>query len=102
VIWSGATRQRSVEDLGLCLRAPPFPRGARRRDDRRLDRDEVSAVVPADPQVVFRLVSDVVRTPQRSPEVIRRDWLDGATQPAVGPGSPPETSAAGSGGPTGR
>jgi hypothetical protein len=49
-----------------------------------LDRDEVSTVVAADPADVYALVSDVTRTPEFSPEVVRCTWLDGATGPAVG------------------
>ena len=49
-----------------------------------LDRDEVSAVLPARPEDVFALVSDVTRTPEFSPEVTSVRWLDGATGPIVG------------------
>jgi len=49
-----------------------------------LDRDEVSIHVDARPQDVYALVSDVTRTPEYSPEVVRCTWLDGATGPAVG------------------
>jgi ribosome-associated toxin RatA of RatAB toxin-antitoxin module len=50
----------------------------------RLDHDEVSAVLQADPRTVFRLVADVTRTPEWSPEVVSCVWLDDATQAAVG------------------
>ncbi len=49
-----------------------------------LDRDEVSAVVPASPEDVYDLVADVTRTPEFSPEVTSCRWRDGATGPAVG------------------
>lgn len=49
-----------------------------------LDRDEVVRVVHASPDAVYRLVSDVTRTPEHSPEVVRCTWEDGATGPAVG------------------
>jgi hypothetical protein len=50
----------------------------------RLDRDEVSAVLPADPSTVYRVISDVTRTPEWSPQVVSCEWLDGATEAAVG------------------
>ncbi|TQM13881.1 SRPBCC family protein [Pseudonocardia kunmingensis] len=49
-----------------------------------LDRDELSVHVPAPPDVVYRLVSDVTRMPEFSPEILRCVWLDGADGPAVG------------------
>jgi hypothetical protein len=49
-----------------------------------LDRDEVSTVVAAPPEVVYALVADVTRMPEFSPEVTSCSWLDGATGPAVG------------------
>jgi hypothetical protein len=50
----------------------------------RLDHDQVSVVLPADPRAVFTLVSDVTRTPQWSPQVVSCAWLDGVTQATVG------------------
>jgi hypothetical protein len=49
-----------------------------------LDRDEVTVHVKAPPDVVYRIVSDVTRMPEFSPEIVRCEWLDGATGPAVG------------------
>lgn len=49
-----------------------------------LDRDEVSTVVAAPPEVVYDLVADVTRTPYLSPDVVSCRWLDGATGPVVG------------------
>ncbi len=49
-----------------------------------LDRDEVVRVVHAPPDAVYRLVADVTRTPEHSPEVLRCTWEDGATGPVVG------------------
>lgn len=49
-----------------------------------LDRDERSLLVPAPPDVLWRIVSDVTRTPEYSPEVTACRWLGGATGPAVG------------------
>jgi hypothetical protein len=50
----------------------------------RLDHDEVTAVLPADPPTVYRLISDITRTPEWSPQVVSCEWLDGATEAAVG------------------
>lgn len=49
-----------------------------------LDRDRVSRHVAAPPEVVYRVVSDVTRTPEHSPEVIECAWEDGATGPSPG------------------
>jgi hypothetical protein len=49
-----------------------------------LDRDELTVHVDAPPDVVYRLVSDVTRMPEFSPEIRRCVWLDGAAGPAVG------------------
>jgi hypothetical protein len=49
-----------------------------------LDRDELSIHVDAPARELYELVSDVTRTPQFSPEVVKCVWLDGATGPAVG------------------
>jgi hypothetical protein len=49
-----------------------------------LDSDELTVHVNAPPDVVYRLVSDVTRMPEFSPEIRRCVWLDGADGPAVG------------------
>jgi uncharacterized protein YndB with AHSA1/START domain len=49
-----------------------------------LDRDELTVHVQAPPDAVYRLVSDVTRMPEFSPEIRRCVWLDGADGPAVG------------------
>jgi ligand-binding SRPBCC domain-containing protein len=49
-----------------------------------LDHDHVTTHVAAPPEAVYALVSDVTRTPEFSPEIVRCTWLDGATAPAVG------------------
>lgn len=49
-----------------------------------LDRDEVSRYVDAPPEVVYRVVSDVTRTPEHSPEVVRCTWDDDGGGPVVG------------------
>lgn len=49
-----------------------------------LDRDRRSAVLPASPDVLWSIVSDITRTPELSPEITSCRWLDDATGPAVG------------------
>lgn len=49
-----------------------------------LDHDEVSIRVDAPADDVYRLVADVTRMPEFSPEILRCRWLDGARGPAVG------------------
>ena len=49
-----------------------------------LDNDRRSAVIAAPADALWRLVSDVTRTPEMSPEIASCRWLDGATGPAVG------------------
>jgi hypothetical protein len=51
---------------------------------KRGDRAEVHVHVEAAPDAVYRVVSDVTRMGEWSPETIRCEWLDGATGPAVG------------------
>lgn len=45
---------------------------------------EVRTWIDAPPERVWRLVSDVTRIPETSPELQSVEWLDGATGPAVG------------------
>jgi hypothetical protein len=49
-----------------------------------LDHDEVSLVIRATPAALYDLVTDITRTPEFSPNVVRAGWVDGATGPAVG------------------
>jgi hypothetical protein len=49
-----------------------------------LDHDEASLVIQAPPCALYDLVSDVTRTPEFSPNVLRSRWIGGATGPAVG------------------
>jgi len=49
-----------------------------------LTHEEVVAHIDADPRLVYDLVSDVTRMPEWSPELVRCEWLGGATGPAVG------------------
>jgi Polyketide cyclase / dehydrase and lipid transport len=49
-----------------------------------LDTDTVQLRMQADPGTIYAIVADVTRTPELSPEIIECQWLDGATEPAVG------------------
>lgn len=49
-----------------------------------LTTDEVSRYIEASPEELYDLVSDVTRTPELTPDIVRCTWLDGATGPAVG------------------
>jgi hypothetical protein len=48
------------------------------------DCDSASLRMRARPEDVYAIVADVTRTPELSPEVVKVEWLDGATGPAVG------------------
>jgi hypothetical protein len=49
-----------------------------------LDHDSARIHIAAPADEIYRLVADVTRTPEFSPEILRCTWLDGATGPAVG------------------
>ena len=49
-----------------------------------LTTDTVNRYIEASPEALYALVADVTRTPELTPDIIRVEWLDGATGPAVG------------------
>ena len=49
-----------------------------------LTTDTVERYIDAPPEVLYDLVADVTRTPEITPDIVRVEWLDGATGPAVG------------------
>jgi hypothetical protein len=49
-----------------------------------LSHGSVERVVAAPPDVVYRTISDVTSTGERSQECRRVEWLDGATAPVLG------------------
>lgn len=49
-----------------------------------LSTDTVQRYIEAPPEALYEIVSDVTRTPELSPEIVRCRWLGGATGPAVG------------------
>jgi hypothetical protein len=49
-----------------------------------LTSDSVERYIEASPELLYDIVSDVTRTPELSPEVVKCTWVKGATGPAVG------------------
>ena len=49
-----------------------------------LTTDTASRYIEATPDALYALVSDVTRTPEYSPEVVKCTWIKGATGPVVG------------------
>ena len=49
-----------------------------------LTTDTVDRYIEASPEALYDLIADVTRTPERTPDIVRCEWLDGATGPAVG------------------
>jgi hypothetical protein len=49
-----------------------------------LTADTVERYIEASPEAIYDLIADVTRTPERTPDIVRCEWLDGATGPAVG------------------
>ncbi len=49
-----------------------------------LTTDTVERHIEASPEVLYDFIADVTRTPERTPDIVKCEWLDGATGPAVG------------------
>ena len=49
-----------------------------------LTTDTVERYIDASPEAIYDVIADVTRTPERTPDIVRCEWLDGATGPAVG------------------
>ena len=49
-----------------------------------LTADTVDRYIEASPEALYALVADVTRTPELTPDIVRVEWLDGATEPVVG------------------
>ncbi|MBE5458750.1 hypothetical protein E3G69_003860 [Mycobacteroides abscessus] len=47
-------------------------------------RDSVTVHIAAPADKIWALVSDITNTGKFSPETFEAEWLDGATEPAVG------------------
>lgn len=50
----------------------------------KLTTDSVEMSIAATPESLYAIVSDVTRTPELSPEVVKCSWIKGATGPVVG------------------
>ncbi|MCW2496297.1 SRPBCC family protein [Jatrophihabitans sp.] len=49
-----------------------------------LTTDGIDRYIEATPEALYAIVSDVTRTPEMSPEVVKCTWIKPATGPAVG------------------
>lgn len=49
-----------------------------------LTTDTVERFIEAPPELLYDIVSDVTRTPELSPEIVKCTWVRGATGPAAG------------------
>jgi hypothetical protein len=49
-----------------------------------LTTDTVDRYIDAPPQVLYDLIADVTRTPELTADIVRVEWLDGATEAVVG------------------
>lgn len=49
-----------------------------------LTTDTVERYIKAPPEALYDILSDVTRTPERTPDIVRCEWIGGATGPAVG------------------
>jgi hypothetical protein len=49
-----------------------------------LTHDSVERYIEAAPERLYDIVSDVTRTPEYSPDIVKVTWVGGATGPAVG------------------
>lgn len=49
-----------------------------------LTSDQVDRYIEAPPEVLYDLIADVTRTPELTPDIVKVEWLDGATEAVVG------------------
>jgi hypothetical protein len=49
-----------------------------------LTTDTVDRYIEASPEALYDLIADVTRTPEITPDIVKVEWLDGATGPALG------------------
>lgn len=49
-----------------------------------LTTDTVERHIEASPETLYDFIADVTRTPERTPDIVRCEWVEGATGPAVG------------------
>ena len=49
-----------------------------------LTTDQVDRYIEAPPEVLYELIADVTRTPELTPDIVKVEWLDGATEAVVG------------------
>jgi len=49
-----------------------------------LSADSVERYIEAPPEALYEIIADVTRTPELTPDIVRCEWLDGATHAKVG------------------
>jgi hypothetical protein len=49
-----------------------------------LTTDQVDRYIEASPEVLYARIADVTRTPELTPDIVKVEWLDGATEAVVG------------------
>jgi len=49
-----------------------------------LTTDTVERYIDAAPEAIYEIVADITRTPEVTPDIVKCEWLDGATEPVVG------------------
>jgi hypothetical protein len=49
-----------------------------------LTTDTVERYIEAPPETLYDFIADVTRTPELTPDIVRVEWLEGATEAAVG------------------
>ena len=49
-----------------------------------LTTDTVDRYIEAPPEALYDVIADVTRTPEITPDIVKVEWLDGATGPAIG------------------
>jgi hypothetical protein len=49
-----------------------------------LTTDSVDRYIAASPAVLYERIADVTRTPELTPDIVKVEWLDGATEAVVG------------------
>jgi hypothetical protein len=49
-----------------------------------LTHDSVERYIEARPEALFDIIADVTRTPELTPDIVRCEWLDGASSAVVG------------------
>lgn len=49
-----------------------------------LTQDSVERYIEASPEALYEIIADITRTPELTPDIVKCEWLDGATEAVVG------------------